>query len=56
VLVKARKLKELQATNGEDIKALESIDRVPRMPQSRELTGGLPFNESEVDAEVVEPV
>jgi DNA recombination protein RmuC len=44
VLVKARKFKELQATNGvEEIKALEPIDRVPRMLQSRELTGGLPF-------------
>ena len=56
VLVKARKLKELQAMNGEDIKTLEAIDRVPRMPQSRELTGGLPFSDAEVEAEVVEPV
>jgi DNA recombination protein RmuC len=57
VLVKARKLKELQATNGEDIKTLEAIDRVPRVPQSRELTGGLPFGDGEVvEVEVVEPV
>ena len=36
VLVKARKFKELQATNGgEEIKALEPIDRVPRMLQAR---------------------
>ena len=44
VLVKARKFKELQAANGgEDIKALEPIDRVPRMLQAAELTDGLPF-------------
>ena len=59
VLVKARKFKELQATNGgEEIKALEPIDRVPRMLQARELTDGLPFAdpseaESESDAERV---
>jgi DNA recombination protein RmuC len=46
VLVKARRFKELQATNGvEDIKVLEPIDRVPRMLQARELTDGLPFAE-----------
>jgi DNA recombination protein RmuC len=52
VLVKARRFKELQATNGtEDIKVLEPIDRVPRMLQARELTDGLPFAEtSEEDA------
>jgi DNA recombination protein RmuC len=45
VLVKARKLKELQAANGaEEIRTLEPIDRVPRMPQAAELTGGLPFS------------
>jgi DNA recombination protein RmuC len=50
VLVKARKFKELQATNGADeIKLLEPIDRVPRMLQARELTDGLPF------ADVIEP-
>jgi DNA recombination protein RmuC len=44
VLVKARRFKELQATNGSDeIKELEPIDRVPRMLQARELTDGLPF-------------
>jgi DNA recombination protein RmuC len=44
VLVKARKFKELQTTNGsDDIKPLEPIDRVPRMLQARELTDGLPF-------------
>ena len=59
VLVKARRFKELQATNGtEDIKVLEPIDRVPRMLQARELTDGLPFAdpseaESESDAERV---
>jgi DNA recombination protein RmuC len=47
VLVKARRFKELQATNGhEEIKVLEPIDRVPRMLQARELTDGLPFAES----------
>ena len=48
VLVKARKFKELQATSGgEDIKTLDVIDRVPRMLQAQELTGGLPFSEPE---------
>jgi DNA recombination protein RmuC len=50
VLVKARRFKELQATTGADeIKALEPIDRVPRMLQASELTDGLPF------ADPVEP-
>jgi DNA recombination protein RmuC len=54
VLVKARKFKELQAANGGDeIKALEPIDRVPRMLQAAELTDGLPFHDEE---EEVEPV
>jgi len=55
VLVKARKFKELQAANGgEDIKALEPIDRVPRMLQAPELIpGGLPFHEEEEEAEPV---
>jgi DNA recombination protein RmuC len=49
VLVKARKFKELQATNGgEEIKALEPVDRVPRMLQAPELTGGLPFAADDV--------
>ena len=48
VLIKARKFKELQAANGgEEIKALEPIDRVPRMLQAPELTDGLPFHEEE---------
>ena len=48
VLVKARKFKELQAANGgEEIKALEPIDRVPRMLQAAEFTGGLPFHDAE---------
>jgi DNA recombination protein RmuC len=55
VLVKARRFKELQATNGhEEIKVLEPIDRVPRMLQARELTDGLPFAES--SEESAEPV
>jgi DNA recombination protein RmuC len=48
VLIKARKFKELQAANGgEDVKALDPIDRVPRMLQAPELTDGLPFPEEE---------
>jgi DNA recombination protein RmuC len=44
VLIKARKFKELQATNGaEEIKALEAVDRIPRLLQAPELTDGLPF-------------
>jgi DNA recombination protein RmuC len=51
VLIKARKFKELQAANGgEEIKALEPIDRVPRMLQAPELTGGLPFHDAEEEA------
>jgi DNA recombination protein RmuC len=57
VLVKARKFKELHAASGDEIKPLESIDRVPRMLQSRELTGGLPFADQPVDLDAtVEPV
>ena len=56
VLVKARKFKELQAANGgEEIKALEPIDRVPRMLQAPELIDGLPFHDGEEEEEV-EPV
>ena len=52
VLVKARKFRDLQAANGgEEIVALEPIDRVPRMPQARELTDGLPFLDPAVDEE-----
>jgi hypothetical protein len=32
------------------------IDRVPRMLQSREFTDGLPFAESGLESEEVEPV
>jgi DNA recombination protein RmuC len=54
VLVKARKFKELQpAGGGEEIKALEPIDRVPRMLQAAELTDGLPFHDEEEEAEPV---
>jgi DNA recombination protein RmuC len=59
VLVKARKFKELQATNAvEDIPALEPVDRVPRMLQARELTDGLPFHDTDVveETDVVERV
>ncbi len=50
VLVKARKFKELHAANGgEDIKALEPLDRVPRMLQAAELTDGLPFHDVEIE-------
>jgi DNA recombination protein RmuC len=52
VLVKARKLRELQAANGTpEIATLELIDRVPRMLQSRELTDGLPFAEAALGEE-----
>jgi DNA recombination protein RmuC len=54
VLVKARKFKELHAANGgEEIKTLEPVDRVPRMLQAPELTGGLPFAADD-DVEVAE--
>jgi DNA recombination protein RmuC len=60
VLIKARKFRDLQAANGgEDIKALEPIDRVPRMLQAGELTGGLPFAAPTLEEEAVpdgEPV
>jgi DNA recombination protein RmuC len=57
VLVKARKFKELHAANGgEEIKALEPIDRVPRMLQARELTDGLPFADADVVEEEAERV
>ncbi len=53
VLVKARKFKELQAATAlEDIKSLEPVDRVPRMLQAPELTGGLPFQDDDVDTVV----
>src|SRR5258705_3005223 len=52
VLVKARRFKELQAaSDAEEITALETIDRVPRMLQARELTDGLPFADPPLDIE-----
>jgi DNA recombination protein RmuC len=56
VLVKARKFKELQAANVEDIPALEPVDRVPRMLQARELTDGLPFQDGADFDDAVERV
>jgi len=57
VLIKARKFRELQAANGgEEIKALEPIDRVPRMLQAPELTDGLPFDVPGEDVDNVEGV
>ncbi|HEV8346017.1 MAG TPA: DNA recombination protein RmuC [Vicinamibacterales bacterium] len=57
VLVKARKFKELQAANGgEEIKSLDPIDRVPRMLQAPELTGGLPFSVDDVESEEAQKV
>ncbi len=55
VHVKARKFKDLQATNGstEDIKTLDPIDRVPRMLQAADLTDGLPFQDVEIEVEPV---
>ena len=50
VLIKARRFKELHAANGgEEIKQIDPIDRVPRMLQAPELTGGLPFEGVEVE-------
>jgi DNA recombination protein RmuC len=59
VLIKARKFKELGATSAEDIGTLDPIDRVPRMLQAPELTGGLPFSGeqgAEIAAETLEEV
>ena len=63
VLVKARRFKDLQAANGDDIPKLDPIDRVPRMLQAPELTDGLPFHDAEIAADIapekeaeVEPV
>jgi DNA recombination protein RmuC len=56
VLVKARRFRDLHAANGgEEIPALEAIDRVPRMLQSRELTDGLPFGDADIE-EDAQPV
>ena len=54
VLVKARKFKELQAaTNGDELKPLETIDRVPRLIQAPELVDVLPCTEPEPEVEQV---
>ncbi len=54
VLVKARKFRELQASNGGgEILPLEPIDRVPRMLQAPELIDGLPFHDGEEEEEEV---
>jgi DNA recombination protein RmuC len=46
VLIKARKFKDLQVGDGaREVTRLDVIDRVPRMLQAPELTGGLPFVE-----------
>src|SRR5215468_2785544 len=48
VLIKARKFRELPgATADEEIRAIEPIDRVPRMLQAPELTDGLPFTDED---------
>ena len=49
VLVKARRFKDLQAANGDDIQQIEPIDKQPRMLQAVEITGGLPFQDVEVE-------
>src|SRR5439155_17509087 len=55
VLIKARKFRDLHAANGgEEIKALEPIDRVPRLLQAPELTDGLPFHDEDATVEEVE--
>jgi DNA recombination protein RmuC len=61
VLVKARRFKDLHAANGgDDIKPLDQIDRVPRMLQAAEMTGGLPFPDDNADPkesdELVAPI
>ncbi len=52
VLVKARKFKDLQAANGNDLPQIEPIDKHPRMLQAAEITDGLPFHDAEVADEV----
>jgi DNA recombination protein RmuC len=57
VLIKARKFRDLQATNsGDEIRSLEPVDRVPRMLQAPELTDGLPFHDVDASVEPVEQV
>jgi DNA recombination protein RmuC len=56
VLIKARKFKDLQVGDGaKEVTRLDVIDRVPRMLQAPELTGGLPFVEA-LEAEEPERV
>jgi DNA recombination protein RmuC len=52
VLVKARKFKDLQAANGDDIIQIEPIDKQPRMLQAPEIADGLPFHDAEATDEV----
>ena len=54
VLVKARKFKDLQAANGDDIKQIEPIDKHPRMLQAAEITDGLPFHDVEAEDEIAQ--
>ncbi len=56
VLVKARKFKDARLSNGDELKALEPIDRQPRMLQASELTTGLPFVDGSVSTEEPEEV
>jgi DNA recombination protein RmuC len=57
VLVKARRFKELQsAANAEEIPQIETIVKVPRRLQARELTDGLPFEPPPGDAEELKRV
>ena len=48
VLIKARRFKDLQVANGDEIPQLAPIDKVPRMLQAPELTDGLPFHDAEI--------
>jgi DNA recombination protein RmuC len=55
VLVKARRFRDLHAANGDGIAELEPIDRVPRLLQAPELTGGLPFSDVDDTDKQIEP-
>ena len=48
VLIKARRFRDLQVANGDEIPQLAPIDKVPRMLQAPELTDGLPFHDAEI--------
>ena len=57
VLVKARRFKDLQsAASAEEIPQIESIIKVPRRLQARELTDGLPFEPPPGDPEELKRV